>query len=115
MKCESWLAHLTRLTGVTVRGYRTMVLALVALGAALAAPGAAHAEDYAPPAVEAPAVVTAGAAVPFSGSGFMPESNVDISIEYTDSNSTAANRGDIKGGIVLAAVAVPDTFIKTVV
>jgi hypothetical protein len=98
-----------------VRGYRTLVLALLALGAALAAPGAAHAEDYAPPAVEAPAVVTAGAAIPFSGSGFMPGSNVDINVEYTGSNSTASNRGAAKGGIVLAGLAVPDLFIKTVV
>lgn len=99
-----------------MRGYRILVLGAVALCVGLMAPAAAHAEDetYPPPAVDAPPTAVAGAEVPFSGTGFMPFSEVAIDVTYSGSNSQAGLRGERTGQVVVVGFRVPRVFIKNV-
>jgi hypothetical protein len=101
------------MTGDIVRGYRILVLALTALGAAIAVPTAANA-DYAPPAVTVPPTAVAGTPVQFSGTGFKANSPVTISVTYSSSNSTAAYHVAEKGQVVLAGLHAPRAVVNTV-
>ncbi|HEV7896636.1 MAG TPA: hypothetical protein VGP31_02160 [Planosporangium sp.] len=97
-----------------MRGYRILVMALAMLGAAVAVPSAASAQDYPPPPGTVPAKAVAGEAVPFAGTGFKANSSVTISVTYGSSNSTASYQVAEKGQVALAGLPAPRAVVNTV-
>ncbi|GII21201.1 hypothetical protein [Planosporangium mesophilum] len=89
-------------------------MALAVVGAALAVPSAANAQDYPPPAGTVPAKAVAGEAVPFVGEGFKSNSEVTISVTYSSTNSTASYQAADKGQVVLAGLPAPRAVVNTV-
>jgi hypothetical protein len=84
------------------------------LGAAVAVPSPASAQDYPPPAVSVPPKAVAGAPVAFTGTGFKANSSVTISVTYGSSNSPASYKVAEKGQLVLAGLRVPQAVVNTV-